>query len=200
MKKRLLAWLLAFLMAFGAAEALGLTRLLPAARAAQTQTQTETQAEKLLAGDEIEADNPQIERELHEFIKRYHPKPKVYLTYERTAMTGREDPSLRITIDRDIRYRLITEDFDYNNKETYPVMDDESMVLMEVKACAGMPGWLIHEMSRLKIYHTSFSKIGTCFTKHIAPRLHFETQTMKDTVPVYSRYYSHMAVPRIAGM
>ena len=49
MKKRLLAWLLAFLMAFGAAEALGLTRLLPAARAAQTQTQTETQAEKLLA-------------------------------------------------------------------------------------------------------------------------------------------------------
>ena len=136
----------------------------------------------LMNGKNIDCANPQIEKELHEFVNRYHPNPKVYITYERIAMFEKgqnghtdhmahmEDQGLRITLDRNIRCRVFTERADLN-RETFPAIDDDSMVLMEVKAPGFMPEWLVNEMSRLKIYHSSFSKVGTCFTKFIAPHL-----------------------------
>ena len=146
-----------------------------------------SQLDDLMSGRKINTENTQIEKELNEFVNRYHPNPKVYLTYERVAMFEKgqnghtdhmahmEDQGLRITLDRNIRYRIFTERADLT-RATSPVMDDESMVLMEVKAPGCMPEWLISEMSRLKIYHTSFSKIGTCYTKFIAPRLEFSAR------------------------
>ena len=129
-------------------------------------------AKQLLDGKEIDCENQQIEKELHEFIRRYHPKPKVYLTYDRVAMTCKDDPALRITIDRNIRYKVCNQDGTFD-LDTDQVMDDNSRVLMEIKAPGCIPLWLTSAMSRLKIYHTQFSKIGTCFTKFIAPELKF---------------------------
>ena len=131
-----------------------------------------SQAMLLLSGQETDCGNPQIEKEIYEFIRRYRPKPKVYLTYERVAMTGKNDPDLRITFDRNIKYREYEDGFDFT-KDGACAIDEKSKVLMEVKAHGGMPPWLINELSRLQIYHCSFSKIGTCFTLHIAPELKF---------------------------
>lgn len=58
------------------------------------------EAKRLCCGEPIHCDNPQIESELLAFIERYHPKPMVYLTYQRYAMTAKDDPEFRVTIDR----------------------------------------------------------------------------------------------------
>ena len=128
------------------------------------------EALNLLQGQTIHSKNPQIDMELEEFVKRYHPEAKVYLTYERIALYGKEDPSIRITLDQKIRYALYTPDLDLS-QEGKPVLEDESRALMEVKVQGALPQWLIHAISSLKIYQVSFSKIGTCFTKHIAKNL-----------------------------
>ncbi len=125
------------------------------------------QAKKLLRGEVINCDNPQIEKELLDFIKRYRPQPMVYLSYRRYAMVDKHYPSLRVTIDRDLQYRLNDiEHLDAANMK--PIMDNASTVLMEIKAPCAIPKWLIDEMSRLKIYQAPFSKVGTCYTRHIA--------------------------------
>ena len=43
------------------------------------------------------------------------------------------------------------------------------MTLMEIKVPGTMPLWLAHTLSRHEIYRSSFSKIGTCYTRFILP-------------------------------
>ena len=134
--------------------------------------------EPLLRGEHISCDNPQIEQELHEFIRRYHPRKKICLNYSRIAMVGKEDPSLRITIDRNIRYRIYETERDLY-EETFPVLEDSSLALMEVKAHGSLPGWLVANLSGLKIYSSSFSKVGNCYTKYIAPTHYYGVGNME---------------------
>lgn len=124
-------------------------------------------AKNLLRGEPIDCDNPQIEKELLDFVGRYKPAPAVYLSYRRYAMIGKSDPTLRVTIDRNLRYRLT--DLEHPSPDNMnPIMEDASEVLMEIKAPAAIPIWLADEMSRLKIYQAPFSKVGFCYTRHIA--------------------------------
>ena len=127
------------------------------------------EAKKLLRGEPIHCDNPQIEAELLEFIKRYRPLPMVYLTYQRYAMTAKEDPEFRVTIDRNLKYRM-SEPERPSDDGMEPIMEDATLVLMEIKALGAIPRWLTDEMSRLKIFQAPFSKIGACYTRHIAPK------------------------------
>ena len=126
------------------------------------------EARDMLDGKEIETSNPQITGELREFIRRYQPKLKVHLTYDRVAMFGNDDSDLRITLDRNIRFRKCDQNLDFS-KESRSIIDDESKVLMEVKAPGMIPMWLVNALSELKIYQASFSKIGACYTRYIAP-------------------------------
>lgn len=126
------------------------------------------EAKKLLRGEPIQCDNPQIEEELLAFVERYHPQPMVYLTYQRYAMTAKDDPEFRVTIDRNLQYRMSEVEKPSEDGMT-PIMEDESLVLMEIKALGSIPQWLTDEMSRLKICQAPFSKVGSCYTKHIAP-------------------------------
>ena len=127
-----------------------------------------SQAKALLRGESIECDSPQIERELEEFVRRYHPQPVVYLMYRRFAMTDPDNPELRVTFDSELRYR--TENPDQPSAEgMQPFTEDDSAVLMEIKALDGIPLWLVSEMSRLGIRQAPFSKIGACYTRRIAP-------------------------------
>ncbi|MCF0142533.1 MAG: polyphosphate polymerase domain-containing protein [Parasporobacterium sp.] len=124
-------------------------------------------AKALLKGQNIGSDNPQIEKEILELVKRYNPVPAVFLSYKRYAMTGKENPDLRITIDRDLMFRRERVE-DPDDTGLSPIMDDETLVLMEIKAVGSIPLWMTEELSRLHIYQAPFSKIGTCYVKHIA--------------------------------
>lgn len=131
------------------------------------------EAKRLIQGDEnIQGSDPQIAREILEFVHRYKPKPQVDLTYQRIAMYGKEDPDLRITLDFDLKYRTVRPD-QPNPEEMQPIMENPEVVLLEVKAMGGIPDWLKDSLSRLQIYQAPFSKIGTCYTRHIASNLRY---------------------------
>lgn len=87
--------------------------------------------------------------------------PAVFLSYERDAFRGVEDPEFRVTFDRDIRFRrevLTLESGTWGVPLLQP-----NQVLMELKVAGGLPLWMAHALSRLQIFQTSFSKYGLAY-------------------------------------
>ena len=104
----------------------------------------------------------QVLHELDYFIQWYHPEPKVFLAYDRTAYQGRNNSDLRITFDRNIRYR--TDCLTLSQDGGQSILDEDK-VLMEIKVQNAYPLWLAHALSDLRIYPTSFSKYGRTYTQ-----------------------------------
>ena len=107
----------------------------------------------------------QVMGEIEFFMWLYNPQPKVYIAYERTAFKGREDSSLRITFDRNIRFRrddLCLCNGDYGTR----ILDDKQR-LMEIKVEGAMPLWLTKALDENNIFPTSFSKYGYCYQNYI---------------------------------
>ena len=118
-------------------------------------------------GPDPEGADPQITHEIRYFMQRTRPEPKVYLSYQRIAMAGRENPDLRITMDQELLWRAYDLDLclgPYGQR----ILPEET-TLMEIKVPGAMPLWLAQALSRYKIYRSSFSKIGTCYTRFILP-------------------------------
>jgi hypothetical protein len=106
--------------------------------------------------------NDQITEEINYFCRLYEDlEPAVFLSYEREAFLGKEDPDLRITFDENILWR--EEDMSLCSKVYgYPLLE-EGQVLMEIKVAAAMPLWLARLLSEQRIFQTSFSKYGTAY-------------------------------------
>lgn len=121
----------------------------------------------LTGGPDPKGADPQIAREIRYFMQRTKPEPKVYLSYQRIAMAGRENPELRITMDQELLWR--TYDLDLCLGPYGQRVLPEDMTLMEIKVPGAMPLWLAQTLSRHGIYQSSFSKIGTCYTRFILP-------------------------------
>ncbi len=107
----------------------------------------------------------QILHEIDWFMNLYHPSPKVFIGYERTAYFAKEDSELRITFDQNIRFR--TSELDLS-KGSYgiPLISAEE-TLMEIKIPGVMPIWLSQMLTRLEIFPTSFSKYGNCYKSYL---------------------------------
>ena len=85
----------------------------------------------------------------------------MYLSYARTAYVDAEIPGVRLTFDRDIRWRREAIQLDagiWGGRLLLP-----GQTLMELKLPAAMPLWLAKTLSRLEIYPASFSKYGRAF-------------------------------------
>lgn len=119
------------------------------------------QAREYLESGSITKKN-QIMNEIDYFIKFYHPKPKVYLAYDREAFVGNEDENLRITIDRNIRSRSHRLELSYDGECR---MLNPGEYLMEIKVKEAYPIWLADLLGQLKIYPTSFSKYGAVYAQ-----------------------------------
>lgn len=107
----------------------------------------------------------QVGREIRRFQQFYRAEPKVFIAYDRTAFAGRDNPELRVTFDRNIRWRtskLDLRDGDFGQ----PLLDGEK-VLMEIKIPGVCPMWLSRLLSENLIFPTSFSKYGTCYRENI---------------------------------
>ena len=101
---------------------------------------TLAQTRDFFAGKEVPHDNPQIENELKYFLKFYEGiAPAMYLSYDRLAYCGTEDPSLRLTFDTHILYREEQKELDKGiwGKELLPA----GMRVMEIKIPNAMPLW-----------------------------------------------------------
>ena len=112
--------------------------------------------------DVIEGEDSQIARELAFYMKVNPVEEKMFIAFLRTAYSGIEDDKLRVTFDKNIRYRLDKLDF-YHPEEGQEVLDEEYQV-MEIKTRNGIPLWLSRLLSENSIYKSSYSKYGTCFT------------------------------------
>lgn len=105
--------------------------------------------------------NSQIAKEISTFKKQYEGlKPNMLIIYDRTAYADSKG-DLRITIDRNIRYRTDHLDLTYSldGKRIIP----EGYVLMEIKVPGTYPMWLTRLLNENKIYKISFSKYGTAY-------------------------------------
>lgn len=113
--------------------------------------------------------DPQIAREIYHFMERNKPEPKVYLSYRRIAMAGKENPELRITMDQELLWR--DQDLTLCREPYGQRILPEHTTLMEIKVPGAMPLWLAHALSENNVYRTSFSKIGTCYKQFILPNI-----------------------------
>lgn len=122
---------------------------------------TLAEAERYLKDGQAPEKTGQILEEIDWFIKRYKTSPKVLLFYERIALYGIEDESLRITFDSDIRFR--TKDLDFIHDDSgIPLLNDGERI-MEIKIAGAFPIWLSRLLAELNIYPTSFSKYGIAY-------------------------------------
>ena len=104
----------------------------------------------------------QIAEEIEYFRSYYEGlHPTVFLSYEREAFYALDNSDFRVTFDENILYR--TNDFSLGS-EAYgtPLLNKEE-TLMEIKTAGGLPLWMSHELNRLKVFHTSFSKYGSAY-------------------------------------
>ena len=81
------------------------------------------------------------------------------------AYFGKEEDTLRITFDFDLRWRKDQVDLLYGDEGQRLLPQDK--VLMEIKLPMAMPIWLSNCLNKIQIYPISFSKYGTCYKEHL---------------------------------
>ena len=123
------------------------------------------EAERYLAGQSRPAEDGQILREIDFFLQTHEVSPKAFIACEREAWVDREEPELRITFDRNLRWR--DTDLHLSSGSGGEPLLPDGEVLMEIKIPGAAPLWLAHLLSELEIFPTSFSKYGTCYRQDL---------------------------------
>ena len=102
-------------------------------------------------------------KEIDNAIKKYNLKPKIYVAYNREAYVSKEDTELRITFDSNLRSRRV--DLDLTLGDSGKLYFDKPMYIVEIKTLGSIPMYLSKILTNLKIYPTSFSKVGAIYEK-----------------------------------
>ena len=108
----------------------------------------------------------QVMREADYFIKSKSLKPSVYIGYMRNAYFDRDDPSLRLTVDRDIVTRY--DDLHLESGRYGSPLLPNGKLLMEIKFSGATPLWLAHTLSEYGLSYVNYSKVGRDFMKETA--------------------------------
>ncbi|MCL2843052.1 MAG: polyphosphate polymerase domain-containing protein [Oscillospiraceae bacterium] len=118
--------------------------------------------------DIVTADSTQIGRELDFYLQRHSVSAQIYIGYQRTAYNATAPSNLRVTLDRDVRYRL--DDLDEHTPHSGQPLLTPNQVLLEIKTTEAIPLWLSAALCELQIFPIPFSKVGTCYTNHVFHR------------------------------
>jgi SPX domain protein involved in polyphosphate accumulation len=110
--------------------------------------------------------NHQVLNEIDYMIHRMDLSPKVFLSYDRCAMFGKDNKDFRVTFDRNITTRRYDLGLHYGIYGDKLLEEDEW--IMEVKIDKAMPLWMTQILSEFQIYPASFSKYGTEYKKFVA--------------------------------
>ena len=115
------------------------------------------EAEHFLQNDGSRLPSTQIEREISWTLSFYNLlEPACFLCYDRTALTGQEDPGLRVTFDSGILWREEALRLDagvWGNPLLRP-----GQRLMEIKIPGAMPLWLCNLLDEQRLYTVSLSR------------------------------------------
>lgn len=109
--------------------------------------------------------NGQILSEIDYMIQRYYLQPALFLSYDRNALFGIDEPNFRITFDNNIRTRRYDLGLDYGNYGDQLLPKD--YWIMEAKMEKTAPLWFAQVLSTYKVYPASYSKYGTEYEKNI---------------------------------
>lgn len=123
------------------------------------------EAEAFLAGRAPAPKDKQVAREIAWFIKMNNPTPKVMICCDRAAYVAKEDHELRITFDKNIRWR--DTELDLTAGDHGEIITAPGEVLMEIKIAGAAPLWLAALLSELEIFPQGFSKYGTCYKNQL---------------------------------
>ena len=108
---------------------------------------------------ELSYTDRQVLNEVDWFIKNNPVVPYAYLSYDRIAMFGIEDKSLRLTLDSNLQARRYDLSLAHGSYGHLLLPQDHR--LMEIKISGAIPIHLARILSELEIYSRGFSKIGT---------------------------------------
>ena len=110
-------------------------------------------------------DSSQITKEIDYFIKMYSSlEPSMLVLYDRTAFVD-PNSNLRITFDRNVRYR--TERLNLHSDLDGKLILKNGEILMEVKSDYAIPLWFVKKLSQNRVYKRSFSKYGEAYCKEL---------------------------------
>ena len=112
----------------------------------------------------------QVMKEMDVFLDFYDSiQPRQYISYQRAAFFGKDDPEFRLTFDRKItarRYDLTLAKESYGSQLILP-----DQRLMEIKVPGSLPLWMSQALSELEIRKLSFSKYGTAYTNFVREQI-----------------------------
>lgn len=100
-------------------------------------------------------------QEIDWFCSQQPLQPQILVCYDRVALVGRQDDQLRITTDRDVRFRAT--DLSPANGSSGQLLVGGGDRLMEIKTLGALPLWLCELLSDYHIYSSSFSKYETAY-------------------------------------
>ncbi|MEA5026696.1 MAG: polyphosphate polymerase domain-containing protein [Erysipelotrichaceae bacterium] len=101
----------------------------------------------------------QIIEEIAYFVHTNEIKKHLYMNYQRIALSGINQPDLRITFDKDIYYHY--------EKDVSKNLLSDNTYLLEIKTSTSLPIWLVNTLSALQIYQISFSKYGKIYAQSL---------------------------------
>lgn len=104
----------------------------------------------------------QVLNEIDWFLNYYKRiEPAMYISYERVALYGKENPDIRVTFDENIFWR--TEELELRKGCWGEKLLKSGQKLMEIKIPDAMPLWMTELLDTLNIYPNSFSKYGKAY-------------------------------------
>ncbi len=114
-------------------------------------------------------EDSQIGREI-DYFKRFYRgiRPAVYLCYDRSPWYCVEDPNLRATFDKRIRFR--TEDMALTAAPGGQHLLLPHQSLFEIKTADAIPLWLVEALEDGEVRQASFSKYGEAYMNIIKER------------------------------
>lgn len=104
-----------------------------------------------------EVDN-HIKKEIEYYLSHHPVKPSTLVKYDRYALFGKDDKSLRITFDLELKSNRKNVEFDKGVYDNYIIPPD--LCILEIKTSRNYPLWLAKALSKIKIYPHTFSKYG----------------------------------------
>jgi hypothetical protein len=111
----------------------------------------------------------QIAGELNWFLQ-YYPQlaPRTAIFYDRQAFFVRDNDALRLTFDRNIRWRMTDLDLRCGSEGTQLL--EEGYCLMEIKIPGALPLWLVEALEKTACYPAGFSKYGRAYQANLLRR------------------------------
>lgn len=121
---------------------------------------TLAQSENYISTGEKPFDS-QIMNEIDHSVHLHRAAPALLMCYDRIALFGWEDRTLRMTFDFNVRCRRT--ELDLTKGDHGDLITSPYNVLLEIKITGSMPLWMAQALSEIKAYPTSFSKYGAYF-------------------------------------